>query len=281
MEILHLIEKLSVFVFLVTSMLGSGLGLTMQRLLAPLHEGRMVLLALGLNFIIAPALAWFVTMIIPLAPGHAIALLLLGGAAGAPFVPKLVQVAREDPVLAAAVMVLLTVGTIVFMPLALPLMISGLKADPWAIARPLVLLILLPLALGILIRSCAEAFAIRIGPWLARISNGSLLLLFVLLVGLNIPALIGVLGSGTILAGIIFVTALFAVSWIFGAAVPPARGVLALASSARNFGAALVPAASSFDDPSIMVALIVNAILGIVFSFLAAGWMRKKTSEMA
>lgn len=274
MEILHLIEKLTVFVFLLSSMLGSGLGLTVQRLVAPLREIRLVLLALALNFLLAPALALLVINVIPLARGHAIALLLLSGAAGAPFLPKLVQNARSDPGVAAAVMVLLTLGTIIAMPFGLPLIISGLEADPWSIARPLVFLILLPLALGIAIRSYADSFALRIAPWLAKISTLSLLLLFGLLVSLNIPALIGVVGSGAILAGLVYVIALFVISWILGALVPHARSVLALATAARNFGAALAPAASSFDDPSVIVALIVNAILGIVVSFLAAAWVR-------
>src|ERR1051326_8778573 len=95
-QLLHFITKLSVFVFLISSMLGTGMGLTFRVLIEPLSQGRLVLLALGLNFVLAPLLAWLVTMVIPLQSGHAIGLLLLGGDAGAPFVPKLVETARGN-----------------------------------------------------------------------------------------------------------------------------------------------------------------------------------------
>lgn len=280
-DILHSIEKLSVLVFLISSMFQSGLGLTWQLLVVPLRRVRLVTLALALNFLVAPALAWLVTVVIPLERGHAIALLLLGWAAGAPFLPKLIETARGNLNLAAAITALLTCGTIVFMPLGLPLLIPGLEADPWSIARPLILLILLPLAIGLLIRTRAESFAAWLVPSLAKVSNLSLLLLFVLLVALNIPALLGVLGSGAILAGFIYVVCLFVVGWFFALLDPEARGVLALATAARNFGSALVPAANSFDDPSITVALIVNAIIGLVFSFLAARWVRGRNHAVS
>src|SRR5262245_49732727 len=136
---LQLVEKLSVLVFLVSSMLAMGLSVAPADVVAPLRRMRLVLLVLGLNFLVSPAWAWLLTELIPLDRGHAIGLLLLGGAAGAPFLPTVVAAARGDLTLAASLMVLLTVGTIVFLPLALPLLVVGVQADPWRIAQPLIL----------------------------------------------------------------------------------------------------------------------------------------------
>jgi BASS family bile acid:Na+ symporter len=276
--LLHLVEKLSVFTFLVASMLAMGLNFTPRAVLAPLRRARLVVLALALNFVLAPAFAWLITFLIPLERGHVIGMLLLGGAAGAPFLPKLVEAARGDLAVAVSLMVLLTVGTILFLPFALPLMIPGFTADPWPIARPLVLLIALPLVVGMLLKSRAGRFAARAAPILAKIGSAALLLLFALLIVLNIPALLGVLGSGAILAAVCYVLGLFGMSWLLGALVREARAALALGTCARNFGAALVPAASSFDDPNVMIMLIVSAIVGLVASFAAAVWVRKRTS---
>jgi bile acid:Na+ symporter, BASS family len=151
-DFLQLVEKLSVLLFLVSSMLAMGLTVTPADIIAPLRRLRLVLVVLGLNFLVAPAWAWLLTEFIPLDRGHAIGLLLLGGAAGAPFLPTMIAAARGDLALAASLMVLLTVGTIVFLPFALPLLAAGLQADPWGIARPLLLFILLPLIVGALIR---------------------------------------------------------------------------------------------------------------------------------
>src|ERR1043166_9171978 len=99
---LPIIEKLSVLAFLVCSMAAMGLALTPRAVLAPLRDMRIVLLALALNFIVAPAFAWLLTTVLPLDRGHAAGLLLLGGAAGAPFLPKLIETARGDLAQAAA-----------------------------------------------------------------------------------------------------------------------------------------------------------------------------------
>jgi predicted Na+-dependent transporter len=85
------VARISLLVFLVSSMLAAGLSLTLRAILAPLGKRRLVLAALTLNFLVAPLFALFLTIVIPLEHPHAIGLLLLGGAAGAPFLPKLVE----------------------------------------------------------------------------------------------------------------------------------------------------------------------------------------------
>jgi predicted Na+-dependent transporter len=270
------LQEFAVLAFLICSMAAMGLALTPRAVLAPLRDARFVLLALALNFALAPALAWLLTIVIPLDPGHAAGLLLLGGAAGAPFLPKLIETARGDPAKAAALVALLTAGTILFLPFALPLLIPGLTAEPWEIARPLLTLIIAPLAAGMLVKSRAGFLATSAAPVLAKIGNASLLLLFGLMIGLNAPALLGVIGSGAILAALIFFTGLVALGWLLGGAH---RGVLGLATAARNFGAALAPATNCFTDPSVTVMIIVGAIVCLVVSFVAAAWMRRGTTS--
>jgi len=274
-ELLLRLETVAVLVFLVSSMGAMGLALTPRAIITPLRDLRFVLLALSLNFLLAPACAWLLTLIIPLQPGHAAGLMLLGGAAGAPFLPKLIDIARGDLAPAAALMALLTAGTILFMPFALPLMISGLDADPWNIARPLLMLIIAPLVVGMVVKQCAGSFARRAARPLTKIGNGALLLLFVLLVVLNFRALLGVIGSGAILVALLFFIALFVLGWLLGGSH---RSVLGLATTARNFGAALAPAENCFDDPAVTVMIIVGAIVCLVVSFAAAGWVRRNAS---
>jgi BASS family bile acid:Na+ symporter len=254
-----------------------GMTLTPRAIVDPLAHPRFVVRALLLNFVFAPAFAWLLTMLFPLDRGHAAGMLLLGGAAGAPFLPKLVQNARGETSLAIALMALLTVGTILFMPFVLPWMVPGFTAHPWVIARPLLLLIVLPLAIGMLVKGGAPGLASRAAPAFAGMGNASLLLLFVLLIAVNLRALLGVVGSGAILAALLYVIGLFAGAWFLGGPKADERVVLALGTTARNFGAALVPAASSFSDPKVTIMLIVSAIVGLVISFLAAGWVRRRT----
>ena len=275
-DLLPLIQKVSVLVFLVCSMAATGLSLAPSALLAPLRNFRFVAVALGLNFVVAPALAWLVTAAIPLERGHAVGLLLLSAAAGAPFLPKLVRNARGDLSLAGALVGLLTAGTIIFLPLALPILVPGLQTSAWSIAKPLLLLILLPLIAGMLVQNSAASFARRVAPIVAGLGNAGLLVLFGLLVALNFHALLEVVGSGAILAALLYIAGLFAVSWFVSGRDAGKRGVLALATSARNFGAALVPA-ESFANPAITTMLVVCAIVCLVLTFAAAAWVRKRS----
>jgi predicted Na+-dependent transporter len=55
---LQVLANLAVAVFVISSMLSMGLSLTMQQILEPLRNGRLVILALVLNFLVVPALAY-------------------------------------------------------------------------------------------------------------------------------------------------------------------------------------------------------------------------------
>jgi bile acid:Na+ symporter, BASS family len=273
---LPVLQKVATLVFLVSSMVATGLTITPRAVLAPLRNVPLVLLALALNFIAAPALAWLLAYLLRLTPGHTAGLMLLGCAAGAPFLPKLIDVARGDMSLAASVMILLTAGTLVFMPLALPILVPQLPTDPWEIAKPLLLLIVTPLLVGMVVRKLAAAVATRSAPVLAKLGTFALLVLFVLLVSTNVRSLLGVIGSGAILAAILHFFVLFALSWFLCAKSPHTQSVLALGTPARNFGAALVPAGAATGDPDVTIMLIVSAIVGLLIAFPMAKWVRRK-----
>jgi BASS family bile acid:Na+ symporter len=111
-----------------------------------------------------------------------VGLLLLGCAAGAPFLPKLAELAKGNLAFAVGAMVLLMVVTVGYLPVVLPLLLPGVTVDPWRIARSLVLLMLLPLAIGLALRARYEDLARRVKPVLDWISNVSLILLVLLVV---------------------------------------------------------------------------------------------------
>src|SRR4051794_37553158 len=148
-------------VFVVSSMLAVGLSLTVRQIVAPLRDARLVALALAANFVLMPAAAFLIGRLFQLDPSLAIAFLLLGTAAGAPFLPKLASVAGGNLAFAVGLMVLLMVLTVGYMPLALPLLVEGVSVDPLKIARSLILLMLAPLALGLLVKARYDAAAAR------------------------------------------------------------------------------------------------------------------------
>src|SRR5947209_2342293 len=151
-------------VFVVSSMLAVGLSLTVGEILAPLRNRRLVSLALLANFVLMPLAAFAIAKLLQLDESLAAALVLLGTAAGAPFLPKLAIVAKGSLAFAVGLMVLLMALTVGYMPLVLPLLLEGASVDSSKIARSLVLLMLLPLVAGLAVKNRYQAVAARVAP---------------------------------------------------------------------------------------------------------------------
>lgn len=82
--------SIATFVFSVSSMLSVGLAYRIGQIFGPLRDARAVFRAVVANFVLVPLLAVGIERAIPLDPPAALGLFLLAGAAGAPFLIKLV-----------------------------------------------------------------------------------------------------------------------------------------------------------------------------------------------
>ena len=273
MELLSKVATVAILSFVVSSMLAQGAGLTVSQIFEPLRNPRIVVLALLANFVLMPLGAFALAKVLWLDEPFGIALLLLGCAAGAPFLPKLAELAKGNLAFAVGAMVMLMVVTIGYLPIVLPLVLPGVTVDPWKIARSLVLLMLLPLAAGLALKARYEALAGRVKPVLAWISNVSLILVVLLITALNIDKVLQVFGTRGILAGLLFIALGFGIGWLLGGPDAGTRRVMALGTAQRNIAAALVVASQSFSDPRVVVMVIVVAIVGLI---ILVPWPRKR-----
>jgi BASS family bile acid:Na+ symporter len=250
--------------FVVSSMLAMGAGLTVPQIFEPLRNARLVVLALLANFVLMPLGAFTLAKVLWLDEPLGIGLLLLGCAAGAPFLPKLAELAKGNLAFAVGAMVLLRAVTVGYLPIVLPLLLPGVTVDPWKIARSLVLLMLLPLAAGLAPKARYEVLAHRVKPVLDKISNVSLILLVLLITAANLDKVLQVFGTRGILAGLLFIAWGFGTGWLLGGPDADSRRVMALGTGQRNIAAALVVASQSFSDPKVVVMVIVVAIAGFI-----------------
>jgi BASS family bile acid:Na+ symporter len=279
MEFLSKLIPVAMFVFVVSSMLAVGLSLTLGQILAPLRNGRLVSLALLVNFVLIPLTAFLIAKLLYLDQPLGVSLLLLGTAAGAPFLPLLARIAKGNLAFAVGLMVLLMVITIGYMPLVLPLLLKGVSVDPLKIGRSLVLLMLLPLTIGLLIKARFNALAARAQPPLNRLSTLSLALLMILLLATNIQNLFSLFGTRGVLASILFIVAASGMGWILGGPAPDTKGVLALGTAQRNIAAALVVGGQNFDDPRVVVMVVVVAIVGLLLLMPLARFLAKNLQQ--
>jgi bile acid:Na+ symporter, BASS family len=264
MELLSKAVTVAMLSFVVSSMLAMGVSLTVSQIFDPLRNVRLVVLALVANFVLMPLGAFALAKVLWLDEPLGVGLLLLGCAAGAPFLPKLAQLAKGNLPFGVGAMVLLMVITVAYLPIVLPLLLPGVTVNPVRIAQSLVLLMLLPLAIGLFVKARYDATAARVKPPLDWLSNVSLILLIVLITVVNFDKVLQVFGTRGILAGLLFIALGFCIGWMLGGPGNDTRPVLALATAQRNIAAALVVGSQSFSDPKVVVMVIVVAIVGLI-----------------
>jgi BASS family bile acid:Na+ symporter len=269
-EFFGAIAQLAGLTFVVSSMLAMGMSLTIPMILQPLKNVRLVVLALVANFVLVPLLAYVITLIIPLEQSLKIGMILLATAAGAPFLPKLVVAAQGNVAFGVGLMVLLMIVTIVYLPLILPLLLPGVSVDPWAIARSLIVLMLIPLAMGLFIKSAAPDTAAHFQPAMTKVSSVAILLLMVVGLGLNVSNILDLIGTGGILALLLFIVGSFAIGFLTAGRDPGNRSVLGLGTAQRNVSAALVVAAQNFAGTNALTFVLVGAIAMLLLLMPAA-----------
>jgi bile acid:Na+ symporter, BASS family len=264
--------KVSVVVFMAGNLLDMGLGLNPRDAFRGLESPRFVVFTLLWGFVLGPAVAWAITRVLPLEDSWAMGLLLMGLTPCAPFVPAMVRRAKGDLGLTAAFMILTAVGTVVLMPFAVPLLVKGLTVTAWAIARPLLLLVLIPLAVGMAVLAASPKVAASVQPIVKKATGVATIATVVLLVLVYGKTMTLVSGSLALTAQIIFFAALAFLPFLLGVGMPYGEKiVLSVGMATRNLGAALAPLFSAPDADQRAVAMIVFGLPFAVGFSLAAG----------
>jgi bile acid:Na+ symporter, BASS family len=88
--------KISLVIFMAGNLLDMGLRLNPQVALRGLRNVRFVVHALPWGFLLCSALAYVITLVIPLESHYAIGLILMGMTPCAPFLPAIVNKAKGD-----------------------------------------------------------------------------------------------------------------------------------------------------------------------------------------
>ena len=264
MDLLNKVATTALLGFVVSSMMAMGVGLTVKQIVEALRDSRLVLLALLANFVAMPLGAVALDKMLELDEPLGVGLLLLGAAAGAPFLPKLTELAKGNLPFAVGIMALLAVGTVGYLPLVLPLLLPGVAVNSARIAGWLFLLTLLPLAAGLFLRSRREEMARRVKPVLDWVSNVSLVPTVLLLAVANIDKILHVFGTRGILAGFLLVLLGVGIGWMLGGPGSDTRRTLALGTGQRNIAAAFVVASENFSDPSVVIMVIAVTIVGLL-----------------
>ena len=255
------IAGISGLLFVVTSMLAMSLSLSFEQMTQPLKNARLVIVALLANFVLVPLLAFVITKVIPLEESLQIGVILLGTAAGAPFIPKLVQGAKGNVAYAVGLMFLIMVVTIFYLPFILPLLLPGVEVNPWDIAKSLIVTMLIPLVIGMLIKSHSPDVADHWAPVMNKISGLSVLILLVVGLGLNISNILNFIGTLGIGAMVLLILGSLLIGLLLGGRDPGVRSAMGLSTANRNGAAALLVATQNFSGTDTLPFVLVGVVL--------------------
>jgi BASS family bile acid:Na+ symporter len=226
-----------------------------------------VTLTLFWGYIVCPALGYLMAVTLPLSPGYAMALVLVALAPGNPFLAVSVNKAGADVNYAASFMLLASAVTVVCMPFMVPVLVKGLSATPWMIAKPMLAFILLPMMVGAIFRLRWEAVAAKVQPFVKKVTGLDTLAMITLLLVVHGKGLISSVGTFALGSQVVLVAVIAAAAYWLAFGMPrPQKQILVLGLCARNVGAALAPL---FIVPNVDPAAIVAT--GALGTFVVIG----------
>jgi BASS family bile acid:Na+ symporter len=280
MKILTLLLQVSLLIFMVGNLLEMGLRLNLKEALEGLKNIRFVSLSLLWGFVLCPGLAILLTKIIPLEQPYAIGMIMLGMTPCAPFLPMMVSKAKGNLDYAAGFMVLAMGVTVIYMPLLVPVMVKGLSADPWTIAKPLIFYLLIPLGIGVAIRRWSETFATLIQPVVNKVTLIDTLIMLVLCVVVYGKGFVNAAGSYAFGTQILFFSIATVASYFLSFGLPEnQKSVLSLGMATRNIGAALAPLfALATVDQRAIVMVAIGVPMQTLAGVLASRWFARRAS---
>jgi len=272
MQFLEVTFQPLVLVFTVSNLAAMGLQVQMPEVAAALRNKKSLALIFIWGWVVGPAFGYLITRVLPLDEPYIIVVLLTSLAPCAPFLQQMVGKARGDLGFAGALIPLVAVGTVVLMPLMAPLLIKGLAIDTGALAKPLLLTILLPLLLGAALRHYSSGAATRIFPLVKGLALLSTLLTIAWCLVLYGKGMLNTAGELALAAMTIFMIGMGLITYLFGFGLRQnQRSVMALGMGTRNVAAVLAAAlAIPNADPRIVVMVVMWTLWSVVLAAIGA-----------
>jgi len=268
MQFLQTTLQLVVLIFTVSNLAAMGLQVRLPQVATALKNRRAIALIFVWGWVLGPAFAYLITWALPLAEPYKVVILLASLAPCAPILQQVVGKARGDVGFAGAFIPIVTITTVVLMPLLAPVLIKGLTVSPAALAKPLLLTILLPLVIGAAIRHYADQAATKIFPAVKVLAFLFTLACIVWCVTLYGRGMISTAGEFALLSMTLFMVGMALITYRFSFGLRQnQRSVMAMGMGAQN-GAAIF--AAVFAMPSPDQRAIVMVVMWVLWSTILA-----------
>jgi BASS family bile acid:Na+ symporter len=280
-ELIPIVLKVSIMLLVVSIGLASKFGDSIYLLRRPALLAKSFLSI----FVIMPVFAATLAALFDLHPAVKIALIALAVSPLPPLLPIKAAKAGSEGSYIIGLLVMAAVASIIFVPLAIGLLSWLLgrptMVSPVVVAKLVLTTVLLPLIAGILIRSIIPGHAARFGKPLAAIAMIVLLASVVIIMIKLWPAMMSLVGNGTVLAFVVLVLAGLAVGHFLGGPDSERRTNLAFATSTSHPGVAIAIGTSAYpEQPLVPAAVGLYFIVCAIVSIPYIWWSRQRNLQV-
>jgi len=270
-----------VIVFTVLNLLSMGLQVDLRKMIKTVGNLKFLGLTFGLGWVIGPAIAYLITLLLPLDNEYIIVLFIGSLAPCAPFLPPLLPKAHGDVVFAGAFIPVAAIGTSLLMPLFAPFLVKGIELSILSLLKPLFITVLLPLLIGASLKTFAEKVADKIFNPVKKLAGLSTLLTVIFCLLLYYKQMWATAGSMAMLSLTIFMVVMAVVSFYGGFGLN--RGekiVMSLGMGTRNIAAVLIGVLTIANvTPNMVAMVIIWTLWSFILSMIIAPLMGKKAGK--
>ena len=270
-----------VIVFTISNLLSMGLQVNLGKMIKIVGNPKFLGLTLVLGWVIGPAIAYLITLLLPLDNGYIIVLFIGSLAPCAPFLPPLLPKAHGDIAFAGAFVPVAAIGTALLMPIFAPLLVKGIELSVMSLLKPLFITVLLPVLIGASIKTFAEKVADKIFNPVKKLAGLSTLLTVIFCIMLYYKEMWATAGSMAMLSLTIFMVVMALVSFYGGFGLN--RGekiVMSLGMGTRNIAAVLIGVlAIAGVTPNMVAMVVIWTLWSFILSLIIAPLMGKKAGK--
>jgi predicted Na+-dependent transporter len=285
MTIANLI-RLALLISTMLIVFGFGLSSTVRDATSLFRKPSLLVRSLLAMNVLMPFFATFLAGRFALRPAIAIALIALAVSPVPPVLPgkELKLGGHSDYVFglfraSAVLSIVLAPLTVALIGVAFSRQVS---VAPLAIAKTLALTVLVPFPLGLIARRLLPASAERASRIVGQIGMWLLIIAFAPVLIKEWPAMVSLIGNGTLAALVAFTVVGLVVGHLLGGPNPDNRTVLAVATASRHPGVAATLATAVFPEqtlvaPALLLYLVVSAMASAPYVL----WRRRLHKELA
>ncbi|MHC4089185.1 MAG: bile acid:sodium symporter family protein [Planctomycetota bacterium] len=263
-----------VLISVIFMMLGVGLKTALQEVLDVARRVGLVARGVLANFVVVPVLVCLGLIWLPLGPEVKLGILLMAAAPVAPMVPPFVDMAKGDVAYSVGLMIIVALLSVFLTPLilglAIPESVGTVELNPLEIVKTLLVAQLIPIGLGMTIRSQSVRWSERLLKFVPKVGQYGLIVGVGLIVVSQATQYLSMSLLAHLLIPLCVLAFLFIGEWILVGETMTRRRALAVATAIRNVPLAFLIAGQNFPGTVVAPVTLLMGTYTMIFSIAYA-----------